>query len=255
MTTLTGKENYRGNTQDLDWIEEQSSHEHESGGGNVGGIERIISCVAGGALIIEGLRRRTWGGGIAAVSGAAMLLRGLSGQCALYSAMGVDTTDTETIGRRKVPTKEATKIQRSVTVDQSPETLYRFWRNLKNLPQIMSHLQAVQVISPTLSHWVVDSIPGGPSIEWDAEIISDVPNERIGWRSLKGSDVDHAGSVQFEPAEGGRMTTVIVTLQYVPPAGRLGEAVAILFGQDAGEKIEDDLSRFKEQMEVPEARR
>jgi len=253
MATLTGKENYHVNTQDLDWTEEQAGETYTTGNENVGKFERIISCIAGGAMVIEGLRRRSWGGGLAAVSGAAMLLRGLSGQCALYSALGVDTTgaDTSSIGRRKVPTDEGTKIQRSIMVDQSPDSLYRFWRNMENLPMIMSHVKAVQTISPTLSHWVVDSIPGGPAIEWDAEIINDVPNERIGWRSLDGSDVDHAGSVRFEPSEGGRRTKIIVTLQYVPPAGRLGEAVARLFGEDAGEKIEEDLSRFKEQMESP----
>lgn len=252
MATRTGKEKYQVNTQDLDWTEEQAGEEYEAGHENVGNLERIISCMAGGALVLEGLRRRSWGGGLAALSGAAMLFRGLSGHCSVYSALGVDTTgsDTASIGRRKVSTGEASKIQRSIMVDQSPESLYRFWRNMENLPMIMSHVKSVQTISPTLSHWVIDSIPGGPSIEWDAEIINDVPNERIGWRSLEGSDVDHAGSVRFEPSEGGRRTKIIVTLQYVPPAGQLGQAVAKLFGEDAGEKIDEDLSRFKEEMEL-----
>ena len=255
MATLAGKEKYQVNTQNSDWTEEQSSPGNESIGQNVGRIERIISCMTGGALVIEGLRRRSLRGGLTALSGAAMLFRGLSGRCAVYSALGIDRTGANTtdMGRRKVPSTEAIKIQRSVTVDQSPESLYRFWRNMDNLPLIMSHVQDVQTISPILSHWIVDSVPGGPSIQWDAEIISDVPNERIGWRSLKGSDVDHAGSVQFEPAEGGRMTRIIVTLQYVPPAGRLGAAVASIFGEDPGKKIEEDLARFKKEMESPAA--
>ena len=255
MATLTGKDKYQVNTQDLDWTEEQSKPDNESSGQNVGQLERIISCIAGGALVIEGLRRRSLGGGATALSGAAMLFRGLSGRCAIYSALGVDGSGANTgeIGRRKVASTDAIKIQRSITVDRSPESLYRFWRNMDNLPLIMSHVQDVQTISPTLSHWIVDSVPGGPSIEWDAEIIIDVPNERIGWRSLKGSDVDHAGSVQFEPADGGRMTRIIVTLQYVPPAGRLGAAVATMFGEDPGKKIDEDLARFKKEMESPAA--
>ena len=114
----------------------------------------------------------------------------------------------------------------------------------------MSHLKSVDVISDRLSHWVVNTLPGLPTVEWDAEIINDVENERIGWRSLNESDVDHAGSVEFEPSGEGS-TRVTVTIQYEPLAGRLGTAVAKLIGQDPELKIADDLQRFKESMEGP----
>jgi uncharacterized membrane protein len=92
-----------------------------------------------------------------------------------------------------------------------------------------------------------------PTIEWDAEIINEVENERIGWRSLNDSDVDQAGSVEFEPIGDGRMTRLTVTLQYAPIAGRLGAAVAKFIGQDPDFKIADDLQRFKESMEAGNA--
>jgi uncharacterized membrane protein len=114
----------------------------------------------------------------------------------------------------------------------------------------MSHLESVQVVTDRFSHWIVKTMTGMPTIQWDAEIINDVENERIGWRSLNDADVDHAGSVEFEPIEDGRKTRVIVTLQYAPIAGRLGTAVAKFIGQDPGFKIEQDLQRFKESMEA-----
>ena len=83
---------------------------------------------------------------------------------------------------------------------------------------------------------------------WDAEIINEVDDERIGWRTLKGAVVAHAGSVIFE-AIGGATTNVTVTLQYDPPGGPLGAALASLLGQDPAKKIGEDLSRFKEVME------
>jgi uncharacterized membrane protein len=166
--------------------------------------------------------------------------------------MGIDMggmQDTNRLGRRKVHSGQATKVRRSIDINRPASELYRFWRALDNLPRIMSHLKSVDVISDRLSHWVVNTLPGLPTVEWDAEIINDVENERIGWRSLNESDVDHAGSVEFEPS-GEESTRVTVTLQYEPLAGRLGTAVAKLIGQDPELKIADDLQRFKESMEA-----
>ncbi len=90
--------------------------------------------------------------------------------------------------------------------------------------------------------------PAGARLEWDAEIINDVPNELIAWRSVANADVTHAGSVRFEPTAAGG-TIVRVTLQYDPPGGELGHALAALFGHDARQKIDDDLASFKTAME------
>jgi uncharacterized membrane protein len=94
--------------------------------------------------------------------------------------------------------------------------------------------------------------PAGTRIEWDAEIINEHSNELIAWRSLPGSDVDHAGSVRFEPATGERGTTVKVEMRYEPPAGMLGATVARLLGQSPGKQVKIDLLRFKQLMETGE---
>jgi uncharacterized membrane protein len=64
--------------------------------------------------------------------------------------------------------------------------------------------------------------------------------------------VDHAGSVHFEP-EAGDVTLVRVILRYDPPAGKVGAAVARLFGEDADTQVADDLRRFKQVMEAGDA--
>lgn len=249
--TLTGRERYRTNTQDLDWNEEQAS----SGGRshNLGDMQRMVSAVLGGGLLIGGLPRRSWAGTGMSIVGAALLHRGISGYCSLFHAMGINTHDqgasTNQLGRRKVETGQATKIRRSIEINRPPAELYRFWRSFENLPRIMSHVESIQTINERLSHWVVRTIPGGPSVEWDAEIINDIENERIGWRSLNGADVDNAGSVEFEPTGDGLRTRMTVTLQYAPPAGRIGTAIAKLAGEDPERKIAEDLQRFKETME------
>jgi len=92
----------------------------------------------------------------------------------------------------------------------------------------------------------------GTKVKWDADITEYRQKELIAWRSLEGSDVDNSGTVRFEPATGGRGTVVRVVLDYNPPAGALGAAVAKLFGEAPQQQIEGDLRRFKNIMEAGE---
>jgi uncharacterized membrane protein len=139
----------------------------------------------------------------------------------------------------------------TITINRSPEELYRFWRNFENLPRFMGHLQSVTVTSETRSHWVAKG-PAGTTVEWDAELVQDKPNELIAWRSLPGSPVENAGSVRFEPATGEPGTVVRVNIQYHPPAGALGRVVAKLFAQSPEKQMAVELRRFKEFMETAE---
>src|SRR5262249_19531396 len=116
----------------------------------------------------------------------------------------------------------------------------------------MRHLQSVTVQGDK-SHWVARA-PLGRTVEWDAEVINEKPNELIAWRSLEGSDVDTAGSVHFTPAPApaGRGPEVRVTCKYAPPAGKLGGWLAWLFGQEPSVQVREDLRAFKRLMEAGE---
>ena len=70
---------------------------------------------------------------------------------------------------------------------------------------------------------------------------------------LCAATVPNAGSVRFSDAPGGRGTEVHVTLEYDPPAGRLGQLVAKLFGEEPDVQVREDLRRFKAIMEAGEA--
>jgi len=248
--TATGRQRYQTDKQDLEWSEEQAAHDRRQ---NIGDMQRVLSAVTGIALLVSGLPKRSWTGAALAMAGGGLLHRAVSGYCAAFDTLGVDMSggrETNRIGRRKVHSDAATKIRRTIEIDRPPSELYRFWRRLDNLPRIMSHLESVQVISDKLSHWTVKTIAGAPAVEWDAEIINDVENERIGWRSLNDADVDNTGSVEFQPIAEGQKTRMTVTLQYAPPAGKIGAAFAKLIGQDPERKLAEDLQRFKEQMQT-----
>lgn len=151
---------------------------------------------------------------------------------------------------RGVQTREGmTPITAALIIDRPREDLYRQWRNLSNLPQFMKHLERIDVKGDHLSHWVATG-PAGSTVEWDAEITEDRSNECIAWRSVDGSEIDHAGSVQFEPAPRGRGTLVRVNLEYRPPLGTIGAAVSAWFGKDPSQTVKMDLRRFKQVMET-----
>ncbi len=222
---------------------------------NVGETERWVSAIGGGALALYGLTRGSYGGVALALIGGSLIYRGTTGHCNVYDAMNVDTASEGGSLRRSrgvtVPAERGIKVEKSVTLDRSPEELYKFWRNFENLPRFMDHLESVRVTGEKRSHWVAKA-PAGTTVEWDAEIYNEKENEMIAWRSLEGADVDNAGSVHFEKAPDGRGTVVKVSLKYDPPGGVIGAAVAKLFGEAPDQQIQEDLRRFKQVMEAGE---
>jgi uncharacterized membrane protein len=142
-------------------------------------------------------------------------------------------------------------VTQTITVNSTPQELYRFWKNLENLPLFMEHLESVSEVNERVSHWVAKA-PAGASVEWDAEIVDDQRDRRIGWRTLPGSQVTHEGMVSFEPATADRGTVVRVDMLYVPPAGKVGVWIARMFGEEPALQVGDDLRRLKQLLETGE---
>jgi uncharacterized membrane protein len=147
--------------------------------------------------------------------------------------------------------ESAVRVSKAITIDRPAADLYRFWRDFHNLPRIMRHLETVQILDERRSRWKAKA-PLGRTVEWEAEITEDRPDERIAWRSLEGTDVPNYGSVTFERAAGGRGTTLRVDLHYAPPGGVIGATIAKLFGREPGQEVQQDLRAFKQLMETGE---
>jgi uncharacterized membrane protein len=123
---------------------------------------------------------------------------------------------------------------------------------LTNLPRFMSHLERVEPLDERRSRWTARA-PAGMRVQWEAETVEERPNELLAWRSLPGADIDNTGRVTFRANPGGRGTRLKVQLRYVPPGGRLGAAVARLFGEEPEQQIHDDLRLLKQVLETGEA--
>ena len=218
---------------------------------NVGETERWVSMIGGTGLVAYGIARRDKAGAIAAAFGGILLWRGASGHCDVYQAFGLNTSrrgyEKGTGADAGVPYELGIRVDHEVRIRKPLDELYRFWRNLENLPRFMHHLERVKEIDNRRSRWCAIG-PAGMKVEWEAEIVNEIENSLIGWRSLPGSQVDMGGSVRFEDA--GDDTIVKVSLQYNPPAGKVGRLVARTLGDDPSQAVRDDLDRFKELMET-----
>lgn len=174
--------------------------------------------------------------------------RGITGYDRLYAQLGIDTSDWGQFG---TPAGAAVSVEKVVTINASVEDVFNFWRDFEHLPSFMAHLETVHNIDDRRSHWVAKA-PLGTTVEWDAEIVDERPNEIIAWRSLPGAHIPNQGRVQFKPATGNRGVEVRVSLEYNPPAGKLGALAAKVFGEEPDLQVAGDLRRLKQVLEAGE---
>ncbi|MGE3956983.1 MAG: SRPBCC family protein [Vicinamibacterales bacterium] len=207
----------------------------------------LWSRVGGDALDLAWLGRQM-DGDAAAARRVGMAAAAVAGVTAL------DVMTARRLAQGASPTtrrERAVRVEQVVTINRSADDLYRYWRDFTNFPRVMKHVTRVEQLDSRRSRWTA-SAPAGMSVSWDAEIVQDREGEWLAWRSLPDSQVENSGSVRFTPAPGARGTEVRVQLEYAPPAGRFGRAVAMLFGEEPEQQVRDDLRRFKQLMETGE---
>jgi uncharacterized membrane protein len=205
---------------------------------NVSSVERWASLAGGVALVGYGV---TNGRLLPSLLGGFFLFRAATGHCPVSQALGYSTADA-TAENSVIAAGHGTRVEATVVVRKPAAEVYRYWRDFENLPSFMAHLEDVDTTTDGRSRWTAKG-PLGLRVQWQAEITADEPGRLIAWKSLTGSDVDTAGSVHFTPKGDG--TEVRVELKYDPPAGKVGSAVARLFGENPQKQIDDDLERFR----------
>jgi uncharacterized membrane protein len=214
--------------------------------------ERWFTLATATALITFGFSRRTPVALGLAIAATPLAYRGMRGEWPRFANRAARRGDT----RVALAGNRGTHVREAVRLEKPLAEVYRFWRDLANLPRFMNHLERVTDMGNGRSHWQARG-PANVKIEWDAEIINEVENKVIGWRSLPGSDVVTAGSVNFSSARGGRSTQLSVHLQYGTPAGRAGSLLATVLGRNPDSMIREDLRHLKQLLEageIPRAR-
>jgi uncharacterized membrane protein len=138
-----------------------------------------------------------------------------------------------------------------VTVNRPVEEAYNFWKDPRNYAQFMDQLESVNPTTSGQSHWKIKA-PPGLSVEFDAQVVQDIPNQLIRWSSIDNANVDSTGTVRFRPAPGNRGTIVSLDVEYKPKGGPLGARIGKLFSAIPKTQMQNDLRRFKQLIEIGE---
>jgi uncharacterized membrane protein len=223
------------------WRETSADHPQTT---NLSQAERTLSIAGGVKLALSGFKgifKSPFASIIKLGAGGYLLNRGITGHCELYSRMGRNTTEPVNVN-----------IRSSFHVDKPRQDVYNFWRKLDNLPLFMKHLESVELIDDTRSHWVLKLPLNAPKVSWDAEIVKDEPGFMIGWSSLPNSLIDNAGKVRFQDSENGQGTLVDIIISYRPPAGGFGGGIAHILNPVFKSMVDTDVRNFKQYMDIDE---
>ena len=208
---------------------------------NVGQTERLVTALAGGAMAAYGISKRNPAGIALALMGGTLLVRGATGHCPVYQAIGAST----------VAEDEHVHIEDSVTINQPRTALFGFWREFANLAQIFPGIESVIPVGDTQHHWVAHT-PDGRKVTWDTEIIAEKKNALITWRTLPDSPVKHTASVRFVTVPHGRGTETRMSIEYTAPGGKLTHSLAQILSSAPETMLHESLRRFKQLMETGE---
>jgi uncharacterized membrane protein len=177
------------------------------------------------------------------LGGGALIYRGITGYCAAYEAMGLSTVNAYT--------GPGVLLESTVTVNKPAADVYRFWQQVENHPRFMTHLESAVSTGERHSHWMAKG-PLHMPLAWDADLIEERPNTLLAWRSVPGADIDAMGTVRLRELPDNRGTEVRLRLEYVPPGGVAGIALAKLFKTLTVGQLKEDLRRFKQIIEAGE---
>jgi uncharacterized membrane protein len=137
-----------------------------------------------------------------------------------------------------------------VEIEAPAQACYDWWRSFTRLPEIFPDVRSVESKGgdDAVTVWTVAG-PMGKSLSWEAHVVDDAPPHKIAWATIDSADPDvrNRGVVRFDDKGSGR-TGVEISLEYDPPAGRVGEAVASLFA-DPQAKVDRAAEQFKHVME------
>jgi len=139
----------------------------------------------------------------------------------------------------------------SFVIRCSQQRAYELWRDFENLPRFMRHLHSVSRGKENQFRWTVAG-PMGVHLSWNAEIVDDVQNERISWRSLPGSLVANEGAIEFRPGPHEGSTLATLRMQYFLPGGAVGRTFATMMGRHPEFTVREDLRHFKSFLEAGE---
>ncbi len=141
-------------------------------------------------------------------------------------------------------------VKESIVINCKAGDIYRFWRNLENLPRFIEHLYSIEDLGNGQNRWTIETPVG--RVSWESKIVEDKENELIRWRSMPDSRLENSGSLSLVPKEGGGATTATVELYYRPPGKHDSFFEDKMLEVITDKQMKEDLKNLKHLMESNE---
>ncbi|MET9509681.1 SRPBCC family protein [Streptomyces flavidovirens] len=133
-------------------------------------------------------------------------------------------------------------VKETVEVEVPVRTAYNQWTQFEEFPNFMEGVEEVRQIDDRHNHWTTKI--GGVTREFDTEIVDQLPDERITWRTTSG-DTNQKGMVRFQPLDDTH--TRVELVMDVETSGA-AEKTADMTGM-IDRRVKGDMRRFKEFIE------
>ncbi|MGW0086411.1 SRPBCC family protein [Streptomyces sp. NPDC003393] len=133
-------------------------------------------------------------------------------------------------------------VKETVEVDVPVHTAYNQWTQFEDFPNFMEGVEEITQLDDRHNHWTTKI--GGVKREFETEIIDQLPDERVTWRTTSG-DVGQKGTVRFQRLDDNH--TRVELVMDVEPRGAVEKAADLLGTIDR--RVKGDMKRFKHYIE------
>lgn len=134
------------------------------------------------------------------------------------------------------------QVTQSIDVNVPLQAAYNQWTQFEEFPRFMEGVREVRQLDDTHLHWRADR--HGREVEWDSEIVEQVPDQLIAWRDVDGPG--NEGRLRFAPlAEGSTRIELEMAL-----ASRDSDSDDARHADEMRQRLQQDLMRFKQLLEA-----
>ncbi|MBY8343977.1 SRPBCC family protein [Streptomyces spinosirectus] len=133
-------------------------------------------------------------------------------------------------------------VKEAVEVAVPVRTAYNQWTQFAEFPNFMDGVEEVTQLDDTHDHWTTKI--GGVRREFDTEIVDQLADDRIAWRTV-GGDTKQMGMVRFQSLDD--LHTRVELVMDVESSGPAEKAADMLGMLDR--RVKGDMRRFKEFIE------
>ena len=137
-------------------------------------------------------------------------------------------------------------VTESIIINRKVSDIYKFWRNLSNLPRFIDHLDTVEDLGNGHNRWSIKTPVG--ELSWESELLEDKENEVIRWRSVPDARVKNSGFLKLKE-EGNAASEATVEIHYTPPGEHDSVLEDKILEAIADVQLKEDLRNLKRTME------